>query len=61
MVAAQLKIDDITAPITASPPNGRPLVLFAGEHTHPQEFSTMHAAYNSGKREADRLNQAYGR
>ncbi|KAK3161727.1 hypothetical protein QOZ80_1BG0080690 [Eleusine coracana subsp. coracana] len=40
----------------------RPLrVLFAGEATHRTHYSTTHAAYPSGVREADRLLQYYSR
>ncbi|XP_018563572.1 spermine oxidase [Anoplophora glabripennis] len=35
--------------------NGTPAVLFAGEATHPYYFSTVHAAIETGYREADRL------
>jgi hypothetical protein len=39
--------------------NGHPLVLFAGEHTHPTQYSTMNGAYNSGRTEAQRLADSY--
>jgi spermine oxidase len=35
-------------------------VLFAGEATHRTHYSTTHAAYLSGVREAERLLQHYG-
>uniref|UniRef100_A0A0D9V4T9 Amine oxidase domain-containing protein n=1 Tax=Leersia perrieri TaxID=77586 RepID=A0A0D9V4T9_9ORYZ len=37
----------------------RPRVLFAGEATHRTHYSTTHAAYLSGVREANRLLQQY--
>ncbi|CAN7990213.1 unnamed protein product, partial [Ixodes hexagonus] len=36
-----------------------PMVLFAGEATHSSFFSTVHGAYESGIREADRLADFY--
>ena len=43
--------------VLAQPVNGStPLqLLFAGEATHPRLYSTLHAAYESGIREANRL------
>uniref|UniRef100_F6TJ37 Spermine oxidase-like n=1 Tax=Ciona intestinalis TaxID=7719 RepID=F6TJ37_CIOIN len=35
--------------------NEKPQILFAGEATHPTFFSTVHGAYESGKREAERI------
>ncbi|XP_050297058.1 spermine oxidase-like [Anthonomus grandis grandis] len=35
--------------------DGKPVVLFAGEATHPYYFSTVHGAIETGYREADRL------
>ena len=35
--------------------NGRPLILFAGEHTTPFHPSTIHGAFSSGIREAYRV------
>lgn len=39
--------------------NGTPAVQFAGEATHPYYFSTVHAAIETGYREADRLINLY--
>lgn len=32
-----------------------PIVMFAGEHTHKEYFSTAHGAFLSGIRESERL------
>ncbi len=45
-------ISDLAAPV---PSEKQPRVLFAGEATHDHYYSTLHAAYNSGIREAERL------
>ncbi|XP_078669778.1 peroxisomal N(1)-acetyl-spermine/spermidine oxidase-like [Branchiostoma floridae x Branchiostoma belcheri] len=47
-------IDTIAEPLY-SPHTGEPVVQFAGEATHRLYQSTVHAAYLSGQREADRL------
>ncbi|XP_061381827.1 uncharacterized protein LOC133319873 isoform X1 [Danaus plexippus] len=44
---------DLGAPLTDS--EGVLRVLFAGEATHPTQYSTVHGASNSGYREATRL------
>lgn len=36
-----------------------PVIFFAGEATHPHFYSTVHGAYESGLREADRLADFY--
>ncbi|EDV29404.1 uncharacterized protein TRIADDRAFT_51683 [Trichoplax adhaerens] len=40
--------------------NKSPLIMFAGEATHRQHYSTVHGAYLSGRREAMRLLGVYG-
>ncbi|KAL1501747.1 hypothetical protein ABEB36_007020 [Hypothenemus hampei] len=39
--------------------NNKPVILFAGEATHPYYFSTVHGAIETGFREADRLIDYY--
>ncbi|XP_053688028.1 spermine oxidase-like [Sabethes cyaneus] len=39
--------------------NGKPVVQFAGEATHPEYYSTVQGAIGSGWREADRLVDLY--
>ncbi len=39
----------------------KPKILFAGEATHLRYYSTVHGAYLSGKREAKRLLNLYGK
>lgn len=36
------------------------MVLFAGEATHPEHYATVHGAFMSGTREADRIAKFYG-
>ena len=43
---------ELSKPLVSNPPNQ---VLFAGEATHCREYSTIHGAYKTGIREADRL------
>ncbi|XP_023014218.2 spermine oxidase, partial [Leptinotarsa decemlineata] len=45
--------EHLAAPLTDL--EGRPIVLFAGEATHPHYYSTVHGAIESGYREAHRL------
>ncbi|XP_028156621.1 spermine oxidase-like isoform X2 [Ostrinia furnacalis] len=45
--------EDLAAPLSDS--SGRPRVLFAGEATETNHFSTVHGAVDSGRREAARL------
>jgi spermine oxidase len=42
-------------------PLGIPCVLFAGEATHPDFFSTVHGAIESGYREARRIIENHGK
>ncbi|KAJ8945013.1 hypothetical protein NQ317_009907 [Molorchus minor] len=48
--------DKLATPLTR---DGRPVVQFAGEATHPHYFSTVHGAIESGYREGDRLIKLY--
>ncbi|EFJ14046.1 hypothetical protein SELMODRAFT_121066 [Selaginella moellendorffii] len=53
-------IDHLAAPVPRLSDSGPPLqLLFAGEATHRDQYSTTHGAYFSGQREADRLIQHY--
>jgi hypothetical protein len=49
---------DLAAPILNN--EGRPVLQFAGEATNNNHFSTVHGAYDTGKREAQRLIDYYG-
>ncbi|XP_058828034.1 spermine oxidase-like [Topomyia yanbarensis] len=51
------KAVDLAMPLVNS--LGRPVVLFAGEATHPEYYSTVQGAIGSGWREADRLIELY--
>lgn len=51
--------EDLAHPIYD--PLGRPCVLFAGEATHSDYFSTVHGAIESGYREARRILSLYGK
>lgn len=50
--------EDLAHPIYN--PLGKPCILFAGEATHPDFFSTVHGAIESGYREARRILSIYG-
>ncbi|KAL6839825.1 hypothetical protein ACP4OV_029635 [Aristida adscensionis] len=52
-------LDLMAEPLPAAGERAPPRVLFAGEATHRTHYSTTHAAYLSGVREADRLLQLY--
>ena len=47
-----LNYSDLAAPL---PSEKQPHLLFAGEATHDHYYSTLHAAYITGLREADRI------
>ncbi|KAL1460641.1 hypothetical protein WDU94_012604, partial [Cyamophila willieti] len=44
---------ELGAPVDGS--HGKPVLMFAGEATHPRFYSTVHGAIESGWREADRV------
>lgn len=46
---SQDDIENIAQPLYASPHHTQPAVLFAGEHTHSNFYSTVHGAYLSGR------------
>ncbi|CAG0892689.1 unnamed protein product, partial [Darwinula stevensoni] len=45
----QIDMESLSQPIYASPFHEKPVLLFAGEHTHPTFYSTVHGAYLSGR------------
>uniref|UniRef100_A0A336M9Q4 CSON013814 protein n=1 Tax=Culicoides sonorensis TaxID=179676 RepID=A0A336M9Q4_CULSO len=47
--ASQDDIESIAQPLYSSPHQQKPSVLFAGEHTHSNFYSTAHGAYLSGR------------
>ena len=49
-------IQDLALPV---PDDRRPVLLFAGEATHQDFYSTVHGAYLSGLRESQRLAELY--
>ncbi|XP_055534171.1 spermine oxidase-like [Wyeomyia smithii] len=51
------KAADLAMPLFNA--NGKPVVQFAGEATHPEYYSTVQGAIGSGWREADRLVDLY--
>jgi spermine oxidase len=53
------RIEDIMEPILDRNNLNTPRIQFAGEATHSEQHSSMHGAYNSGRREAARLNSFY--
>lgn len=53
----QTGAQDLAQPLLG--PTGKPVVLFAGEATSPQHWSTLHGAIETGWREADRLIEIY--
>lgn len=48
--ASQDDIESIAQPLYSSPHQLKPSVLFAGEHTHSNFYSTSHGAYLSGRK-----------
>lgn len=53
--ASQEDIEYLAQPLYASPLHSKPVVLFAGEHTHTNFYSTVHGAYLSGRTAAQIL------
>lgn len=56
--ATQDDIENLAQPLYASPHQARPSVLFAGEHTHLNFYSTVHGAYLSGRTAAQIIYEA---
>lgn len=46
---SQDDIEIVAQPLYSSPHHSKPSVLFAGEHTHSNFYSTVHGAYLSGR------------
>ncbi|XP_065370300.1 peroxisomal N(1)-acetyl-spermine/spermidine oxidase [Calliphora vicina] len=53
--ALQEDIENMAQPLYASPHALKPAILFAGEHTHSNFYSTVHGAYLSGRTAAQYL------
>ncbi|XP_013098285.1 spermine oxidase [Stomoxys calcitrans] len=53
--ALQEDIENLAQPLYTSPQAFKPVVLFAGEHTHSNFYSTVHGAYLSGRTAAQYL------
>lgn len=47
--ASQEDIENVAQSLYSSPHQSKPSVLFAGEHTHSNFYSTVHGAYLSGR------------
>jgi spermine oxidase len=47
----------LASPVVNS--SGRQVLLFAGEATHANYFSTVHGAIETGYREAERISKIY--
>lgn len=52
---SQEDIDNVAQPLYTSPLSTKPVVVFAGEHTHSNFYSTVHGAYLSGRTAAQVL------
>ncbi|CAG2100453.1 unnamed protein product [Medioppia subpectinata] len=48
-------IELLSQPIYADPSSDKPIMVFAGEATHPSFYSTVHGAFLSGKKAANYL------
>ncbi|XP_069679727.1 spermine oxidase [Periplaneta americana] len=53
--ASQIDIEHIAQPLYATPQQKKPVLLFAGEHTHSSFYSTVHGAYLTGRSAAQML------
>ncbi|XP_030377000.1 peroxisomal N(1)-acetyl-spermine/spermidine oxidase [Scaptodrosophila lebanonensis] len=53
--ATQEDIENLAAPLYATPQAIKPAIVFAGEHTHSSFYSTVHGAYLSGRTAAQYL------
>ncbi|KAL4716124.1 hypothetical protein ACJJTC_013901 [Scirpophaga incertulas] len=53
--ASQSDIESIAQPLFRNVHDNKPVLLFAGEHTHSSFYSTVHGAYLSGQTAARRL------
>ncbi|XP_076458069.1 spermine oxidase-like [Babylonia areolata] len=53
------QVDDVQHLAAPVPNRDQPRILFAGEATHPDYYSTVHGAYLSGVRECQRLMEYY--
>ncbi|XP_066992661.2 spermine oxidase [Anabrus simplex] len=53
--ASQVDIEHLAQPLYSHPQQKKPVVLFAGEHTHSSFYSTVHGAYLTGRTAAQVL------
>ncbi|GLV31115.1 uncharacterized protein CBL_12189 [Carabus blaptoides fortunei] len=53
--ACQLDIENLAQPLFSNPHQLKPVLLFAGEHTHSNFYSTVHGAYLTGRSAAQML------
>ncbi|XP_075222911.1 spermine oxidase isoform X2 [Lycorma delicatula] len=53
--ASQTDIENIARPLYSSPQQTKPVLAFAGEHTHSSFYSTVHGAYLTGRSAAQIL------
>ncbi|CAG0918602.1 unnamed protein product [Notodromas monacha] len=51
----QVDIESLGQPLYSSPFHDLPTLLFAGEHTHPSFYSTVHGAFMTGRDAAEAL------
>jgi len=55
VTGTQQDVENLGKPIYANPHDCKPVLLFAGEATHPTFYSTAHGAYLSGRTAAQLL------